>query len=102
MRCRRVCVGDLELACVACSEKVVADATDDKTGTARAVMKLFVHEHFLSVYGVRSLSDFYLLELLEGIKMFYESHPRCAHACTQALTVTPLSRFAVKLILLPL
>ena len=30
-------------------------------------MQTYLHEYFLSVYGIRTLSDFYILELLEGL-----------------------------------
>ena len=33
-------------------------------------MQTYLHEYFLSVYGIRTLSDFYILELLEGLSRF--------------------------------
>jgi hypothetical protein len=34
-------------------------------------MQTYLHEYFLSVYGIRTLSDFYILELLEGLCAFF-------------------------------
>ena len=35
-----------------------------------------LYEIFLSQFGIRSLADFYLLELIEGLKMFFNHNPR--------------------------
>ena len=39
-------------------------------------MPYVVYEYFLSKFGVRSLADFYLLELIEGMKMFLAYNQR--------------------------
>ena len=39
-------------------------------------MPYVVYEYFLAKFGVRSLADFYLLELIEGLKMFPKSNQR--------------------------
>jgi len=42
----------------------------------RGAMPYVVYEYFLAKFGVRSLADFYLLELIEGLKMFPQSNQR--------------------------
>eukprot|EP00960_Hanusia_phi_P001108 30143-Hanusia_phi.AAC.1 len=60
-------------------EKIPADMVDDFWNRERGRMENFVQEYFLSVYGMRTLADFYLLELLEGVKVFLKSHKRILH-----------------------
>uniref|UniRef100_A0A7S4K8J1 EF-hand domain-containing protein n=1 Tax=Guillardia theta TaxID=55529 RepID=A0A7S4K8J1_GUITH len=57
-------------------EKISADMVDDFWNREREKMEIFMQEYFLSLYGIRTLADFYLLELLQGIKMFINSHKR--------------------------
>ena len=58
------------------TEKITVDLVDDQAGTTRGEMPYVVYEYFLGKFGVRTLADFYLLELIEGLRMFHTSHPR--------------------------
>ena len=47
-----------------------------KADSMRGSMPYVVYEYFLAKFGVRSLADFYLLELIEGMKMFIDYNQR--------------------------
>lgn len=75
-------------------EKVIADMSDTASASNREDLKTYCLEYFLAVYGIRSLSDFYLLELIEGCKIFHADNPRIAHfslfcGCTFAGDLRP-------------
>ena len=66
----------LEAATNIITEKIIADMVDDMAGSSRGEMPYVVYEYFLGKFGVRTLADFYLLELIEGLKMFHQNNPR--------------------------
>eukprot|EP00744_Colponema_vietnamica_P018903 GILI01026702.1.p1 GENE.GILI01026702.1~~GILI01026702.1.p1 ORF type:complete len:481 (-),score=88.71 GILI01026702.1:749-2002(-) len=85
--------------------KLAVDALDDKDQAPRQFFSEFLYDHFLKEYGLKSLADERLKELL-GTCHFYESvHPRCSSFlrfvgidCASALSLECLNTYLLALI----